>query len=68
MLDRLDKELERHFFVRYADDCNIFVHSQRAGEQVMASVEQFLTRRHKLKVNTAQSGVARPPSSQVPRL
>ena len=45
MLDGLDKELERrgHCFVRYADDCNIYVHSRRAGERVMASVERFLT-------------------------
>src|SRR5207302_9866098 len=62
MLDGLDKELERrgHCFVRYADDCNIYVQSQRAGERVMASVGQFLTRRLKLKVNTAKSAVARP--------
>ena len=62
MLDRLDKELERrgHCFARYADDCNIYVQSQRAGERVMASVGQFLTRRLKLKVNTAKSAVARP--------
>jgi RNA-directed DNA polymerase len=62
MLDGLDKELERrgHCFVRYADDCNIYVHSRRAGERVMASVEQFLTWRLKLKVNTAKSAVARP--------
>ena len=62
MLDVLDKELERrgHRFVRYADDCNIYVQSRRAGERVMASVEQFLTRRLKLKVNAAKSAVARP--------
>jgi RNA-directed DNA polymerase len=62
MLDRLDKELDRrgHCFVRYADDCNIYVRSQRAGERVMASVEQFLTSRLKLKVNAAKSAVARP--------
>jgi RNA-directed DNA polymerase len=62
MLDVLDKELARrgHCFVRYADDCNIYVQSRRAGERVMASVEQFLTRRLKLKVNTAKSAVARP--------
>ena len=44
MLDELDKELEKrgHRFVRYADDCNIYVRSQRAGERVMASIEQFL--------------------------
>src|SRR5947209_13522530 len=62
MLDGLDKELERrgHCFVRYADDCNIYVHSRRAGERVMASVERFLTCRLKLKVNTAKSAVACP--------
>ena len=62
MLDVLDKELERrgHRFVRYADDCNIYVQSRRAGERVMASVEQFLTSRLKLKVNAAKSAVARP--------
>jgi RNA-directed DNA polymerase len=62
MLDVLDKELARrgHCFVRYADDCNIYVQSRRAGERVMASVEQFLIRRLKLKVNTAKSAVARP--------
>jgi RNA-directed DNA polymerase len=62
MLDVLDKELEKrgHRFVRYADDCNIYVRSQQAGERVMASIERFLTRRLKLKVNTAKSAVARP--------
>jgi len=62
MLDVLDKELERrgHRFVRYADDCNIYVQSQRAGERVMAGVERFLTGRLKLKVNRAKSAVARP--------
>lgn len=67
MLDGLDKELERrgHRFVRYAGpreggDCNIYVQSRRAGERVMASVEQFLTERLKLKVNGAKSAVARP--------
>jgi RNA-directed DNA polymerase len=65
MLDVLDKELERrgHRFVRYADDCNIYVRSQRAGERVMASVEQFLEKRLKLKVNRAKSAVA-PPSER----
>src|SRR4029077_13228922 len=55
MLDVLDKELERrgHHFVRYADDCNIYVRSHRSGERVMASVEQFLRRRLKLKINRA---------------
>jgi RNA-directed DNA polymerase len=62
MLDVLDKELEKrgHRFVRYADDCNIYVHSQRAGERVMAGIEQFLAKRLKLKVNKAKSAVAKP--------
>jgi RNA-directed DNA polymerase len=62
MLDELEKELERrnHRFVRYADDCNIYVRSARAGERVMASVERFLDRRLKLKVNTQKSAVAPP--------
>jgi len=62
MLDVLDKELEKrgHRFVRYADDCNVYVCSQRAGERVMASIEQFLAKRLKLKVNKAKSAVARP--------
>ena len=62
MLDVLDKELEKrgHHFVRYADDCNIYVRSQRAGERVMAGIEQFLAKRLKLKVNKAKSAVARP--------
>ncbi len=66
MLDVLDKELEKrgHRFVRYADDCNIYVRSRRAGERVMASVTQFLDRRLKLKVNTAKSAVARPVARQ----
>jgi len=62
MLDVLDKELEKrgHRFVRYADDCNIYIGSERAGERVMASIEQFLTKRLKLKINKAKSAVARP--------
>ena len=62
MLDVLDKELERrgHRFVRYADDCNIYVRSRKAGERVMASIERFLDKRLKLKVNKAKSAVARP--------
>ncbi len=58
-LDELDKELERrgHKFCRYADDCNIYVRSRRAGERVMASVRGFLTGRLKLKVNEAKSAV-----------
>lgn len=62
VLDELDRELEQrgHRFVRYADDCNIYVRSQRAGERVMKSVAQFITRQLKLKVNEAKSAVARP--------
>ena len=70
MLDVLDKELEKrgHRFVRYADDCNIYVRSQRAGERVMASIEKFLTKRLKLKVNKAKSAVAQAERPQVPGL
>jgi RNA-directed DNA polymerase len=62
LLDELDKELERrgHVFCRYADDCNIYVTSQRAGERVFASVEQFLKERLRLTVNRAKSAVDRP--------
>jgi RNA-directed DNA polymerase len=62
LLDDLDKELERrnHSFCRYADDCNVYVSSQAAGERVMASLAHFLGRRLKLKVNETKSAVARP--------
>ena len=62
VLDDLDKELARRGlrFCRYADDCNIYVRSRRAGERVMASVSRFLTVRLKLKVNETKSAVARP--------
>jgi RNA-directed DNA polymerase len=62
MLDDLDKELTRrgHRFCRYADDCNIYVRSQRAGERVMTSVSRFLTTKLRLKVNETKSAVARP--------
>lgn len=62
VLDELDRELEGrgHRFVRYADDCNIYVRSERAGQRVMASVTSFITRRLKLKVNSEKSAVARP--------
>jgi RNA-directed DNA polymerase len=61
-LDELDRELERrgHCFVRYADDCNIYVRSRRAGERVKRSITGFITRRLKLKVNEQKSAVARP--------
>src|ERR1700720_708257 len=62
VLDDLDKELTRrgHRFCRYADDCNIYVRSRRAGERVMASVSRFLTQKLRLKVNEAKSAVAQP--------
>jgi RNA-directed DNA polymerase len=60
LLDDLDTELERrgHRFCRYADDCNIYVQSQAAGERVMASISAFLERRLRLRVNRAKSAVA----------
>ena len=62
VLDKLDRELERrgHRYVRYADDCNIYVCSERAGQRVMESVTQFITQKLKLKVNETKSAVARP--------
>ena len=62
MLDDLDKELERrgHRFARYADDCNVYVRSRRAGQRVMVSLERFLQEQLRLKVNRAKSAVARP--------
>src|SRR5450432_1009564 len=62
VLDELDRELERrgHGFVRYADDCNIYVRSERAGQRVMESITHFITQALKLKVNEAKSAVARP--------
>ena len=61
LLDELDKELEQrgHSFCRYADDCNIYVRSQVAGERVMRSVSRFLQTRLRLKVNESKSAVAR---------
>jgi RNA-directed DNA polymerase len=60
LLNELDRELERrgHRFVRYADDANIYVRSQRAGERVMVSVERFLSQRLKLVLNREKSRVA----------
>jgi RNA-directed DNA polymerase len=62
MLDDLDKELEKrgHRFVRYADDCNIYVKSRRAGERLLAGIGRFLERKLSLKVNVKKSGVDRP--------
>lgn len=62
VLDELDRELDQrgHRFVRYADDCNIYVSSERAGKRVMASIVRFIERRLRLKVNTEKSAVSRP--------
>ncbi len=62
LLDELDKELERrgHRYVRYADDGNVYVRSRAAGERVMASLERFLKKRLRLRINRAKSAVARP--------
>jgi len=62
LLDDLDQELERrgHRFCRYADDCNVYVKSRRAGERVRASLKAFLTGKLRLKVNEAKSSVTRP--------
>jgi RNA-directed DNA polymerase len=62
VLDELDRELEArgHRFVRYADDSNIYVRSERAGQRVMESVKRFITEKLKLKVNESKSAVAKP--------
>jgi len=62
VLDEFDRELERRGlrFARYADDCNIYVRSERAGQRVMKSIARFITKKLKLKVNEAKSAVARP--------
>ena len=62
VLDDLDKELERrgHAFCRYADDCNVYVKSKRAGERVLESITNFVEKKLKLKVNRDKSAVARP--------
>ena len=62
LLDEWDRELERrgHRFVRYADDCNVYVRSKAAGERVLASLERFLATRLRLRVNQDKSCVARP--------
>jgi group II intron reverse transcriptase/maturase len=62
MLDEFDKELEKrgHRFVRYADDCNIYVKSKRAGERVFKSIKAYLETELKLKINEAKSTVDRP--------
>lgn len=62
MLDELDKELERrgHKFCRYADDCNIYVKSKKAGQRVMESITRYIEQELKLKVNKNKSAVDRP--------
>ena len=62
VLDELDRELERRglWFARYADDCNIYVGSRRAGERVLDSVTRFITGKLRLRVNQSKSAVARP--------
>jgi RNA-directed DNA polymerase len=62
VLDELDRELERrgHRFVRYADDCNVYTRSRRAGQRVMANLSRFVETKLRLKVNAAKSAVAQP--------
>jgi RNA-directed DNA polymerase len=62
VLDELDRELRcrGHRFVRYADDCNIYVRSEKAGRRVMESLTRFIERRLKLQINVEKSAVARP--------
>jgi RNA-directed DNA polymerase len=62
VLNELDRELERrgHRFVRYADDCNIYVRSEKSGLRVMASLTRFIEGRLRLKINAEKSAVARP--------
>src|SRR5438445_10245928 len=67
VLDELDRELERrrHRYLRYADDCNIYVRSERAGQRVMEGITRFITHQLKLKVNEAKSAVARPQERKI---
>jgi hypothetical protein len=62
VLDELDRELARrgHRFVRYADDCNVYVRSEQAGQRVMASLTRFIEGRLRLKINQDKAAVARP--------
>ena len=66
LLDELDKELEQrgHKFCRYADDCNVYVRSERSGIRVMDSMERFLHKRLRLKINRQKSAVAKPQDRQ----
>jgi retron-type reverse transcriptase len=61
VLDELDWELAQrgHRFVRYADDCNVYVRTERAGHRVMASLRAFIEKRLRLKVNAEKSKVAK---------
>lgn len=67
LLDKLDKELENrgHNFVRYADDCSIYLKSQKAAERVLQSITRFIEERLKLKVNQTKSGIRRPSEMQL---
>jgi RNA-directed DNA polymerase len=67
VLDELDRELERrgHRYLRYADDCNIYVRSKRSGQRVMKGITQFITQQLKLKVNEAKSALARPQERKI---
>src|SRR6184192_553517 len=67
VLDELDRELERrgHRYLRYADDCNIYVRSQRAGQRVIEGITRFITHKLKLKVNESKSAVARPQERKI---
>ena len=69
-LDELDRELEKrgHRFVRYADDCNIYVRSRRAAERVLASTQRYIEGRLRLKVNEEKSAVGLGDKTQVPGL
>jgi RNA-directed DNA polymerase len=62
VLDELDRELEKrgHKFVRYADDCNVYVKSERAGQRVMASLRRLISARLRLRINETKSAVAKP--------
>lgn len=62
LLDSFDRELEKrgHRFVRYADDCNIYVRSHRSGQRVLSSLSRFLSAKLKLRVNAEKSAVGRP--------
>jgi RNA-directed DNA polymerase len=67
LLDSLDKELERreHKYVRYADDCNIYLRSERAGERVLESISGYISQRLKLRINRGKSGVGKPSQRKI---